>query len=214
MTNQRIAKKLSKYQLVLTNATDPEILKATTNFNYTAEKITEGTGLLSTAQQQNIQQGKEYGEQYSATEKLNEAIQKFHSSLYIPHLKLARKLFPNDPGIRASLCLDGSRKASYDEWSNEANLFYANALSTPKIKTRFALVNITEEVLQSGIDQLTQISQLRATQRNEFGEAQQATDMRDKALDEINEWMSLYFTVAKIALADKPQLLEKLGIKA
>tara|TARA_R110002050_G_scaffold89774_1_gene188980 strand:- start:37267 stop:37446 length:180 start_codon:yes stop_codon:yes gene_type:complete len=50
--------------------------------------------------------------------------------------------------------------------------------------------------------------------KKESGEAQQATDDRERAMDEIDEWMSLYYTIAKIALANKPQLLEKLGVKA
>jgi hypothetical protein len=49
-------------------------------------------------------------------------------------------------------------------------------------------------------------------QLKEKGEAQAATEARDKALDNLQEWMSDYIAVARIALEDEPQLMEMLGI--
>ena len=44
--------------------------------------------------------------------------------------------------------------------------------------------------------------------------AQQATLERDNAVDTLDdEWMSDFTAIAPMAFADKPQLLEKLGIK-
>lgn len=51
-------------------------------------------------------------------------------------------------------------------------------------------------------------------QKNETGEAQAATQARDKKLDELAKWVSDLRAVAKVALADDPQQLEKLGILA
>lgn len=214
MRNQKIAQDLGGYQLTLTNATDPEILEATQNFNYDTERIAEGTVLLQQAQQLNIKQEKEYGEQYSATTVLDNAIDEFNDSTYMPHIRLARKLFATDNGILSMLDVNGRRRWRYEEYISQARTFYNNALSTPQVLSKFAMVNITTETLQASLDQLNNLDLLRAAQKKESGEAQQATDDRDRAMDEINEWMSLYYTVAKIALADKPQLLEKLGVKA
>jgi len=46
----------------------------------------------------------------------------------------------------------------------------------------------------------------------ETGEAQNARDMRDTKLEELDDWCSKYQAVVELALADSPQLLEKLGI--
>ena len=162
----------------------------------------------------NIKQEKEYGEQYSATRLMEQVFDEFKSATYMPHVKLARKLFANDNGIREMLGLNGQRKWSYDELANQARMFYENALSTPQVLSTFSALNITAETLQAGLDQLANLDLLRAAQKKESGEAQQATDERDQAMDKISEWMSLYYTMAKIALADKPQLIEKLGLKA
>lgn len=51
-------------------------------------------------------------------------------------------------------------------------------------------------------------------QKKETGEAQEATGIRDNALDKLAHWLSDFRAVAKVALDDSPQQLEKLGILA
>jgi hypothetical protein len=52
-----------------------------------------------------------------------------------------------------------------------------------------------------------------ARHKKEMGESQEATEVRDNSFEELSDWMSKFYVVAKIALASKPQWLEKLGIK-
>lgn len=51
-------------------------------------------------------------------------------------------------------------------------------------------------------------------QKKETGEAQAATQRRDKKIDELAKWVSDLRAVVKVALAGDPQQLEKLGILA
>ncbi|MEL6606343.1 MAG: hypothetical protein AAFP20_24355 [Cyanobacteria bacterium J06614_10] len=45
-----------------------------------------------------------------------------------------------------------------------------------------------------------------------LSEAQAATQKRDAALDELQDWLSDFLAIAKIALEDDPQKLESLGV--
>jgi hypothetical protein len=44
------------------------------------------------------------------------------------------------------------------------------------------------------------------------GAARQATQDQDTALKTIHQWLAQYFKIARGALREKPQLLEKLGV--
>lgn len=50
-------------------------------------------------------------------------------------------------------------------------------------------------------------------QAEAIGAKEQGTQELDVAFNELNTWVTTYVRVAKVALAKKPQLLEKLGIK-
>lgn len=43
-------------------------------------------------------------------------------------------------------------------------------------------------------------------------ETQAATQARDEALDDLQEWMGDFVSIARIALEDQPQYIEMLGI--
>jgi hypothetical protein len=45
----------------------------------------------------------------------------------------------------------------------------------------------------------------------EKGESQDSTKAKDAAFAKLDDWMSEFYAVAKIALEDNPQLLESLG---
>ena len=66
--------------------------------------------------------------------------------------------------------------------------------------------------MQAGLAAITEMENLRAEYLKEVGESQEATKAKDEAFAKVNDWMSEFFAVAKIAMEDKPQLLGSLVI--
>lgn len=80
--------------------------------------------------------------------------------------------------------------------------------------SKLAEEGITPAKLTAGKALVDSVEALSVAQAKERGEAQDATQARDTALDELDEWMSDFLAIAHVALEDQPQLLEKLGIIA
>ena len=71
---------------------------------------------------------------------------------------------------------------------------------------------ITKKKLSAAEQLVDQVQVKHSIQLKEKGEAQSATQLRDEALDALQEWMGKFIAVARIALEDQPQYLEMLGI--
>ena len=94
----------------------------------------------------------------------------------------------------------------------QARQFYLNALEDTTVLEKMAGFGITQAKLENGKTLLEQAEAANAAQKKEKGEAQQATQERDQTMDNLEEWLSDFIVIARIALEEKPQLLEKLGI--
>ena len=75
-----------------------------------------------------------------------------------------------------------------------------------------AAFGMTQAKLEAGKKLLAETETANAAQEKEKGKAQQATLERDNAVEQLEEWLSDFISIARIALEEKPQLLEKLGV--
>ena len=89
--------------------------------------------------------------------------------------------------------------------------FYTVASTDTDIQAKLIRLKITTEELNGTIQLITDLELARAEYLREKGESQDATKLKDSAFGEIDDWMSEFYAVAKIALEDNPQLLESLG---
>ena len=72
-------------------------------------------------------------------------------------------------------------------------------------------LKITEQEITKQLQLLKEVEQAHADYQKEKGESQQATKDKNDAFEALDKWLAKFFKVAKIALEDKPQLLEILG---
>ena len=127
-------------------------------------------------------------------------------------VKVARVALKKDAGASTQLDLKGDRKRSLSGWLAQASQFYNNALSNKSVLSALKEFGITEPKLKAGLSELEAVEAANLLQEKEKGEAQAATQKRDVALDGLQDWLSDYLAIAKIALEDDPQLLEGLGV--
>ena len=211
---QSIEDRLSAAQVALDNALgDAELQEALAVYGYDADKLQEGRQLYETARSLHDQQRAEYGDQYAATDALQSAWEEA-KTVYIRHVKVARVAFKRSRGTWEELGLSGKRKRTISGWLTQARQFYTNALADPDILTALGEFGITQEKLEAGRALVDDVEAANAAQEKEKGEAQAATVARDEALDALDEWMSDFVAIARVALEDRPQQLEKLGIVA
>jgi tRNA-dihydrouridine synthase len=187
------------------------IKKALSVYGYDEEKLKEGMSLYQKANALHLKQIKEYGEQFAATDAVMAAREALNN-VYLKHLKIARIAFRNMRGINQELLLDGRRHHSHAGYLSQAETFYSNALDNKAIRKGLAKYFITEEVLREGLKLVEEMRMKYRKQLKEMGEAQEATDERNKAIDEMIDWFTDFTAISRIALEDNRQMLEVLGI--
>ncbi len=212
MLNQTIDSKLLSAQVATSNSiANEEIKTMLAEFGYTEEKLLDGKNLYEETNALHITQKKEYGEQFEATEKLNKTVETAGKE-YMKLVKITRVALKEEKASLNKLDLNGKRKESFSGWLEQAETFYSILLGDPVILSKLAEFNITEEKIQNAKTLLEAVKEQNKIQEMEKGDAQQATLNRDKKLDQLMDWMSDFKAIARIALEEKPQLLEKLGI--
>lgn len=194
----------------LVNAKTAELTSHLALFNYTPERIDEGLDHVRLARELHSTQQKEFGEQLSATathEAMVDAVEKRCGATW----KIA-KIAITDGGIRKALGIHRSRKYSHTGKKNQFEQFYRNM--SPEALTYLAEYGFTQEKIDAEYQMVKEVLLAGKVQNDEMADAQGATEDRDEQIDVLHSWCRNFYKVAKIALADEPQLLEKLGIQA
>ncbi len=202
---------LELYRVALENTENQtEIATIMAEFGYDETLLTEGKNLLTKTREAfdfNKKEDDETTESYSNFTSTKENLVK----TYALHRKKAKVIFRKEPTILSRLALTGSLPSAYIKWLETVKKFYAVASEDTTIQTKLVRLKITPEEINETIALISNLEEARATYLREKGESQDATKAKDKAFAEIDDWMSEFYAVAKIALEDTPQLLESIG---
>jgi hypothetical protein len=125
---------------------------------------------------------------------------------------IANIAFKNDVGAQQSLGLNLPRKKSYSGWLTQALQFCNNLIASPNYMPAMEKYGQGIEKIQAVKKEISDTQTYSEAHKSEKGEAQQATKIRDEKLDELFTWVNDYKKIARIALKEQPQLLEKLGL--
>jgi len=197
--------------LIGNSQTLPDVAGALAEFGYDAARWAEGTALLQAAETLVLAQKKEYGEQYEATEAA-QAAWAAADSAYTKTLKVARLVFADDVQATTALKLSGTRKATLAGWLDQALFFYGNLAAQPNLTTKMGKYGYTVDKIRAEKALVEALQTKVQVQAKETGEAQQATVTRDAAVKKLDQWVGELRAILKVALGDKPQVLETVGI--
>jgi hypothetical protein len=205
------AETLEQYRVALENVTtQAEIANIMADFGYDEPLIAAGRALFTQTRQAydfNKKEDDETLESYQNFTTLKESLVK----TYTLHRKKGKIIFSKDAVTLNKLSLSGSLPTSYIKWVETVKKFYTVASSDTEIQSKLSRLKVTTEQLNAAIQLIATLEAARSVYLRETGESQDATKLKDKAFGDIDEWMSEFYAVAKIALEDNPQLLESLG---
>jgi hypothetical protein len=209
-----ISEQLNAAQIAVTNTlADAEIQGLVTQYGYTPEKLSEGKALYDAALSAVNAQIAAAGSQFQATGNLK-AAEEIAFDAYQALAKVARAVFINNPARLAQLGLSGTMPRSTAKFLSAAYTIFDNANNVPEIKTGLASFGYSEEKLAAEKLKITAYDSANQVQELSKGAAQQATQDQVAALKAMNAWFAQYIKIARVALRDKKQLLEKIGVAA
>lgn len=208
---QSVAQRLFHAQRVINNTlSSPIILAAVTPYGYDQAKLEAAHNLCQEARALTDWRERLYGQQQGATAAVQQAWTAAKVA-YNDTLKIGRIALRGNESARNALGLSGIRQRSLNGWLGQARRFYNNLLSSPDFMASMATYGYTQAKLEAESALVEAVGAASDVQYQERGKAQEATQIRDAKLDELNQWLADYKKIAEIALAASPQQLEQLG---
>ncbi len=207
-----IAERLNAANVAISNAlSDAQIGKYLGEYGYQTPKLSEGKALYEAADGAVKKQVAAMGDKKNASAR-QEAAEKRARTAYQNLAQVARAAFRGDKGSLASLGLDNPMPTPLPLFLTMATALFDNASHTPQIAATLAGFGYTTQKLSAERGKIVELSAAIQAHEAASGAAQQATSEQNRAMDALDYWMGAFIRVAKVALRDEPQLLEKLGI--
>ena len=132
-------------------------------------------------------------------------------ALYATDRKKAKIIYKEEPKILIALHIKGVAPLRTNKLLEDIEAFYKELKAKPDLLTPLNKLKITAEHIETQLTAIADVKQAEATYVLERGESQQATKDKDTAFAAFEKWVREFYAIAKIALEDKPQLLESIG---
>ena len=131
---------------------------------------------------------------------------------YMRTLKVARIAMVGNLKAEEALLLRGRRKDGLAEWLDQATTFYTNLLHDAELSGKMAEYGYTPAKLDAEAELVRAVVAARVLQKQNKGNARQATSRRNAKLAELDAWLSDFRAILRVATEDNPTWLKKLGM--
>lgn len=209
-----ITQRLSLAHTAIANAlADPEMIALLTPYAYDETRLQEGLALYQEAAALFHASLTEQGEKLGATADLYDRWSESRE-LLADQMARARIALRGKTAALLTLRLNQRRARRQAEWIVQARHFYAGALNDQEIMDALATMSITRQDLLDGLEAVNAFEQARQRQAKESGDTQGAFQARNEAQAALDRWVRDFRDIARLALRNRPQLIERLGFRA
>ena len=189
-------KMLQDYGVLFHNVSkDTELVSVLSEIGYNSNKISEGKELFDKAEQSFLK---------------NKKVEEIDSAYRIDRKK-AKEIFKNEPSVLKNLSLTGTIEVAFAKLIQQTKDFYVNLDNDTNLQEALKILKITPEHIKLQIENIKIVEKAYADYIQKKGESQQATSDKNKDFSVLDKWVKDLYRLAKLALDDRPQLLESLA---
>ncbi len=127
-------------------------------------------------------------------------------------VRTSRLAFEGNPDMIQALGLKGRRNLTLGDWLPQNKHLIKGLLGIPGALEQIGKFNTTQEDIETALQEVLLTEDLDRAHEKTKAEAQEATELKNKAYKEFYDWMTRYIKFMELALEDRPQMKEKLGI--
>ncbi|MFK8266677.1 hypothetical protein [Capnocytophaga cynodegmi] len=199
------------YGAIFENISKNELLKnELAEYGYDDQEIAKGKALYDNAAQKLNLNKTESAEEKMAYDTFSKKFEELKKT-YTTDRKKAKIIFKDEDTVLTVLVIKGVMSIRINGLLEDIDTFYKQLQAKEELRTPLKRLKITDEHIAGQLKALTEVRQAYLQYTNEKGESQQATKNKDAAFAELEKWVRGFYSIAKIALEDQPQLLESLG---
>jgi hypothetical protein len=128
--------------------------------------------------------------------------------------QIVRAVYGRNTAQRTMLGLNGAAPQGTAAFIAGATTLFDNILGSVEIKATLATYGYNTARLERERAAIIAFDHAYRAQVAAMGAAQQATRAQEAALTSLNKWLAQYLKIARVALREKPEYMEKLGATA
>lgn len=188
---------------------DQTLVSSLSTFGYGLKEMERGRQLLENLRQ--IDQEQEAARRRRIQlngEKGN--LQKSLQKRYMRYIKLGRIAFDNTSLAKKALGLEGPRAKQFDEWYQQVYLFCKNLIAEDEWMKALSGFGVKKTDIYRILDDLEKLEELNTRFEHAKELSKEMTKKKRQQLVSLQDWLSDYLKIARLALEEEPQLLDKL----
>lgn len=199
------------YGTIFENINKNDVLKTElAEYGYDETEIAKGKALYDDASQKLDLNKTETAEEKLAYDAFAKKFGELKKT-YATDRKKVKIIYKDDDRTLSALAVKGVASIRTVALLDDMDTLYKQLQTNETLRNPLKRLKITDQHIAAQLTLLEEVKKKYSDYLKEKGESQQATKDKDEALAKLEKWVREFYAITKIALEDKPQLLESVG---